>query len=220
MILLFQWGNPDPINLIIFIVYAVMAILMWKTFKEGQRQSNISLSISQFNILNKEFEGLLSEAQNMKFKSELEDLQLKPFRHSFEKSNGIYYISLFTILDTIKYYKDPSDEKENYIIDFRHNVIFPLSRFYDKIHHFLQRVQIDKTINDDHKRILYYYIERDLLQTYFRVCNHRFGNILQCSLADIETEVFKEAAFHEINVFYKRNSLFQFKNLNFYETTF
>lgn len=193
---------------------------MWKTFKEGQRQSNVSLSISQFNILNKEFEGLLSEAQNMKFKSELEELPLKPFRQAFEKGNGIYYIELFEILNTIKYYQEPSDEKRKCIIDFRHNVIFPLSRFYDKIHHFLQRVQIDKTINDDHKRILYYYIERDLLQTYFRVCNYRFGNILHCSLAEIETKVFTEEAFHEINIFYKKNSLFQFKSLNFYETTF
>jgi hypothetical protein len=220
MTLLFQWGNPDPINLIILIVYSVMAFLMWKTFKEGQRQSNISLSISQFNILNKEFEGLLSEAQNIKFKSELEDIQLNPFRHAFEKSNGIYYIDLFNILDTIKYYQEPSDEKKNYINDFRHNVIFPLTRFYDKIYHFLQRVQIDKTINDDHKKILYYYIERDLLQTYFRVCNYKMGNMLKCSLADIETKAYTEAMFHTINEFYKSNGLFQFKNPSFYETTF
>jgi len=56
-----------------------MAFLMWRTFKEGQRQSNLSLSIGQFNILNKKLEVLNVEAQNLKFKSELKEVQFKPF---------------------------------------------------------------------------------------------------------------------------------------------
>ena len=85
---------------------------MWRTFKEGQRQSNLSLSIGQFNILNKELEVLNVEAQNLKFKSELKEVQFKPFWHAFETSNGIYYIDLFNILDTIGFYQEPSDEKK------------------------------------------------------------------------------------------------------------
>ena len=220
MTLLFQWGNPDPINLLILVVYAVMAFLMWRTFKEGQRQSNVSLSIGQFNILNKELEGLNTEAQNFKFKSEMEEVQFKPFRHAFETSNGIYYIDLFNILDTIKFYHEPSDEKRNYVNDFRHNILFPLTRFYDKLFDFLQRIKTDTTINNEHRKILYYYIERDLLQTYFRICNYQFGGTLKCRLTDIETEKFKESLFHRINDFYRTNNLFQFKDLNFYQMTF
>lgn len=112
MILHFQWGNPVAINLVILVVYSIMAFLMWRTFKEGQRQSDVSLSISQFNTLNNDLKTLISEAKNIKFISGVSESFLKPFKNNFERSNSINNIYLFLIPDTINFYEEEINEKK------------------------------------------------------------------------------------------------------------
>ena len=67
MILCFTWGNPDPLNVGVIIVYLVIAFLMIRTIQLGREQLEVSLNqlelstkqiaqslaISQFNILQK-----------------------------------------------------------------------------------------------------------------------------------------------------------------------
>lgn len=54
--------------------------------------------------------------------------------------------------------KKKSMKKKN-VSDFRLNILFPLARYYDKLYHFFLRVKEDSSINDNHRRTLYYYAE-------------------------------------------------------------
>lgn len=210
------------VNFLILIVYALMAKYMYSTFTGGQKQTEISLSINQFNIYHFELQGLIGEGKNIKFRSDLNEGILKTLDYQFINSNGIEYISVFTIAtDTLKYTLNKNNENSQVVInDFRNNVLFPLSRYYDKLFHFLNRVKADKVLNQDYRNILYNYIERDVLQTYFRVCNNCFQDFMTVDLLPFKTIKYDTETFYKINKFYIENKIFQYKDLQFYKDTF
>lgn len=225
MILLSSWLIADKINLLllfinalIFIVYARMAYLMNKTFVVGQKQTALSLAINQFNIFQKEFDSFLNEAKNIQFESRLDEVTFISYKESFKKSNGINYIELFQILETIKYYIEPSSEKDKIINDFRHSVLFRLFKFYDKLYLFLIQIKDDQVLTMQYKLLLYNYIERDILQIYFRVSNYVFNNNLHFDLTMLQTLAYDPKTFYDINNFYIDNDIFQYQLLDFYVT--
>lgn len=207
------------VNFLIFIVYAIMAKYMYKTFTGGQKQTEISLAINQFNIYHFELQGLIEEAKNIKFYSDLDLIngKLKSLSPAYDKANGINYIEVFSMLTNPSY-----DLKNNQdmINDFRHNVLFPLVRYYDKLFYYLNRVKNDKVLNHDYRNILYNHIESDLLQVYFRICNHCHGTYMTVDLSIFKTEVFDPESFYMINRFFIENKTFQYKDLNFYQSIY
>ncbi len=210
------------VNFLILIVYAFMAKYMYRTFIGGQKQTETSLAINQFNIYHTELQGLIEEGKNIKFHSDMDEGILKTLNYQFIKSNGIEYISAFTIAtDTLQDTLKNDKNSQAIINDFRHNVLFPLSRYYDKLFHFLNRVKIDKVLNQDYKNILYNYIERDILQTYFRVCNNCVeGYYMTVDLTPFKTIKYDPETFYRINKFYIENEIFQYKDLAFYKRIF
>lgn len=198
-----------------------MATLMYLTFKEGQKQTRISLAINQYNIFQKELDSFIKEANDIKFKSDLSPTILAPYKHAFENANGIYYIKVFDdVLDSIRLLPDDSTERRPLINDFRLNILTPLYRYYDKLYHFLIQINKDKVLTDQYKRILYNYIERDILLTYFRISNYKRGDTLYCDLSVFNTTGYPISNFYLINDFYIKNNAFQYKNLKFYANTF
>ena len=105
--------------------------------------------------------------------------------------------------------------------DFRHNVLFPLERYYDRLLHFLQSVKVDTTMEEYYKEIIYTKVERDILQTYFRICNCTLANIskLDYDISIFSTSMYDTTSFYRINDFYKENKIFQYKDLTFYQRT-
>jgi len=207
------------INFLILIVYALMARYMYKTFTSGQKQTEISLAINQFKIYHFELQGLIEEAKNIKFRSDsvLSNEKLESLISSFNNSNGISYIYVFSMLTNPQY---GLKNNQNMINDFRHNVLFPLIPYYAKIFSYLKRVKNDKVLNIDYKNILYYQIERDLLQTYFRICNNCHSNYKTVNLSIFKTEAFDPETFFIINRFYIENDIFLFNDLKFYQNTY
>ena len=198
-----------------------MAYFLRKTFIEGKKQTKTSLAINQFNIFHDELKGLVVEAKEMRFHTDLGNGILKTLNHEFEKANGIYYIGIFSISSDLKLtLAQDAEDNRALINDFRHNVLFPLSQYYDKLYHFLNRIKCDETLSLDYKKILYNYIERDILQTYLRVCNYERGNKRHCELSIFKTEVYDQNSFYNINNFYIDNSAFQYKDQAFYIKTF
>lgn len=213
-----SWTVANWIAFFSFLLSIATAFFLIKNFFLAQKQTKISLSINQFNIFQKELEGLIKEAKEIKFSSKYPNLT-KPYQQDFEESDGIYYITLFSIISHIKYYNNESHERENLLNDFRHQIIFPLMKYYSKILQFLSRVKNDEVLSKSYKNILYNYIERDVLQSYLRISNNQLGNELQYDLSIFETSVFDPTSFYKINEFYIKDDLFQYQNLNFYINT-
>lgn len=207
------------VNFLIFIVYAIMAKYMFKTFTGGQKQTEISLAINQYNIYHFELQELIVEGKNIKFHTDLGDSILKPLKYQYSNSNGIDYMGVFTIIThkwlIIKTYEE---NRKDLIEDFRDNVLFPLSRYYDKLFHFLNRIKNDSVLKN-YKNILYINIENNILQTYFRLCNNCVGNYKTVDLSSFKTEGFDPDTFYRINKFYIENGIFQYKDLKFYQDT-
>lgn len=214
-----NWSTTNLIALGSLIVSIGTAILLIRNFILGQKQTKLSLAINQFKIYKEELDGFINEAKSIKFKSIREELT-KPYKNSYEESDGIFYIHLFLIIDHIKFLSPESEERRLLISDFRGQVIFPLLKFYDKLFHFLVRIYKDEVLSKDYKKILYNYIERDLLQTYFRIANNKnLGEEMQYDLSVFETPVFKKDTFYRINQFYIYRDIFQYKNQDFYIKT-
>lgn len=150
-----QWHTSDYINLFILIVYAVMAYLMYITYRNGQKLSKAGLSISEYNIIFNDLQSLITEAKEIKFKSYFNETQLIPIKHRYEQSDGIFYIKLFLFvtsqIPTNKVIYE-SEQNKFAISDFRDNVLFPLERFYDKLSDFLVTVHKDVVLEEYHKK--------------------------------------------------------------------
>lgn len=213
------WATADTINTLILITYIVTVWVIYKTFKEGKRQTTISLSISQYNILYKELLDLIEDAKNIKFKSDLGEEAHVNIRTRIDEANGIYYIPLFLFTSSgVKFLK--KDDAAKHINDFRHNILFPLVRYYDRLYQFLEIVIKDEILEPNHKNYIYNKVERDLLQTYFRVCNYQFmSEKPDYDLIPFETEKFNADSFYRINKLFIEKNLFQFKDLEFYKET-
>jgi hypothetical protein len=220
MTLFISWSTSDTINTLILIVYIITAIVIYMTFKGGQEQTSISLSISQHNIYYNELLDFIEDAKNIKFNSYLGDKAHISIRSNIDKSNGIDYMSLFQFTDHYAATLDRNIDDIEQIDDFRFNVLFPLERYYDRLYYFLNTILKDKILKDNHKRIIFNKVERDILQTYFRVCNYAVPNDKrQYNLSTFDTEKYKSESFYKINQFYIDNRLFQFKDLDFYRKT-
>lgn len=220
MILCFSWTTADTINTLILITYIVTAWVIYRTFKEGKRQTTISLSISQYNILYKELIDLIDDAKSLKFKSDLGNEAHVNIRTRIDEANGINYIALFLFTANDNKFIQSQPDGQSHINDFRHNILFPLVRYYDRLHYFLETVIKDDVLEANHKKYIYNKMERDLLQTYFRVCNYRFmSNEPDYNLRTFETEKFSADSFYKINSLFIEKNLFQFKDLDFYKRT-
>lgn len=215
MTILFTWGNPDPINLLILIVYAIMAIFMYQTLKEAQKQTTYTLAINQFNIFNSELQEFITEGKNIKFNSNFA-LNTQSYYNCIDNSNAIQYIRLFPLPKQIA-----KEDEEQFINDFRVYVLFPLSRYYDKIYKFILQVEEDNIMTTKYKNSILYALERDILQTYFRVCNNQFGKRPTVDFENFKTIKFiPEDSFFKINQYYIANQKFSFESLGFYKDTF
>lgn len=212
-------GISDIINIVICIIYLITAFLMFKTFKETKKQTGISLDISQYNIFHTELLDFIEEAKNSKFHSNLLEDILKPLKNDYEKSNGIYYMHVFSNVHTTINFNNGADNLA-FINDYRSNVLFPLTRYYDKLLFFVNRIKDDKLLSIEYKLVLYYLIEMNVLPIYFRVsnCLGPSGSI-QCNLTPFSTENYDSKTFYEINEFYIANNLFQYKDLKYYKHT-
>jgi len=239
ILLCFIWTTADTINSLILIVYTVTAYFIYNTLKVGQRQldegqkqfeegqklTKTSLALSQFNIYNDELKNFINDAKNIKFQSSTDENTNKKLKQDMLEANGIFYISLFSFIYTAKVLLNTKDDEESRkvnetVSDFRHNVLFPLERFYDRLLHFLNSVKKDLTMEDSYKQIIYTKVERDLLQTYFRICNYKIlGEKLDYDLVIFDTTVYNSKSFYRINQFYIDNTAFNYKDLTFYNKT-
>lgn len=220
MIFCYSWSIPDSINTLVLLVSSIMAWVMYKTFKEGQKQTRQALAIDQFHIFEKELGGLLEEAGKIKFESYTQYEKLKPYKDQFDNANGIYYIYIFDVLNDVRLLPFDSEERRYLVDSFRHAALFPLTRYYDKLHHFLTRIDQDQILSDNYKKLLYNYVERDILQIYFRVCNYSFVGQLHCDLSVFETVKYKPQTFYKINQFFIDKNAFEFKSQAFYAENF
>ncbi|MFA6089446.1 MAG: hypothetical protein WC755_06285 [Candidatus Woesearchaeota archaeon] len=221
MILCYTWTTPDTINFFILIVYVITAFLIYRTFNEGRKQTKISLSINQFNIFYNDLKDLIEDAENIKYKTDLGENANSSTKSYLEKSNGINYIGLFQFTLNTERLINKQLKDDNYtdtiqINDFRQNIIFPLGRYYDRLLYFLNSVDKDDILQINHKKIIYNKVERDILQTYFRVCNYQFSGKLDYNLSIFDTDTYKSEMFYRINKFYINKNLFQYKDLEFY----
>ena len=225
MLLCFSLTTSDIINVLILIVYIITAGLIYLTFDQGRRQTGISLSIGQFNIFYDELKDFIDDARSIKFKSDFGNNASPNIKSNIDNSNGINYVQLFAFTSTaeiITRNKKTDDDSEwnGEINDFRHNILFPLSRYYDRLFYFINNVYTDKILLDEHKKIIFNKIERDILQTYFRVSNYSvYNNQLHYNLSTFDTEVYKSESFYIINKFFIEHNLFQYKDLKFYQMT-
>ncbi len=209
---------PDAINVAMLIATSVMAILMYKTFKSGQEQTSISLGINQYHIYYTEFKDYVEEAKNLKFDDESDVLSKAGISNIKARFDGLNYIPAFLFLRNLHENRVTRPDEE--LIDgFRFGVLFPLTRYYDRLFEFLQRIQNDEVLSERYKKILFMHAEKDLLQNYFRICNYTYANILWYNIEPLKTQGFDYKPFYHINDLYIQNNLFQFKSLDFYKTT-
>jgi hypothetical protein len=213
-----DWTASTSIALIGLAISLVTAFFLVRNFYLGRKMTGISVSINQFNIYYKELEGFIKEAKDMKFVSKKPEL-LKSYEERYRQANGISYINIFPVVKDVGFYEAESAERQAIIDDFRNEVIYPLFKFYDRLRHYLERIDDDSILSAEYKDILFNYVERDLLQDYLRITNHRAGGQLWYDLTLFETPVFDQRIFYRINEFYISHEAFQFKDLAFYQRT-
>jgi len=220
MVLCINWTTSDTINSLILIIYIITARVIYITFIEGKKQTAISLSISQFNIYYNELLDFFEDGKAIKLHSDLGDKAHPIIKDNIEKVDGINYIYLFLYAE--KYLVEDIDDKNvdrirNQINDFRHNILFPLEKYYDRLFHFLNSIYKDNILEKNHKNILFNKVERDILQTYFRICNYSFiTNEKNYDLSTFDTPKYNSKSFYKINNLFIENKLFQYKSLEFY----
>jgi hypothetical protein len=208
---------------------ALSIYFLYRTLKEGQKQANESneltkqnLSISQYQIYMEEMKYFINLFQNLKFAVNPNALPGTDFQTNISNYNGIDYIELFgPVMGHHNYFTTMNEIPFNKRVnEFRHNIIFPLFRKYSQLHNYLERIKADSVLKVDHKKLLYLLIERDILQTYFRICNNEDPlNQKSYNLSTFDTPVFQSNSFYDVNQFYIDNSLFSLHSLKFYKET-
>lgn len=217
-----DWSRSELLNLFAVIAYFITAIIMYLTLDEGRKQTKISLSISQFNILDNLLSDFINEAKTITFKSELEDDSfLNNILKSHPELSGIYYMPLLIIALNNRLGVMLRDGEIDRLNNYRHNIVFPLVGYYDKLYGFIIDVIKDEVITEKYKKMLLKKVEREILQTYFRVCNYSVINdgVLAYNLNPLETENFDLDSFYKINKLYIDKGLFEYKDLDFYKET-
>ena len=138
---------------------------------------------------------------------------LQKFNQGIEEANGmnIAMMSLF------RPFLHPENEnlKEIEVSSFRLFLLFPLLREYVSLLDFLKEVRSDKILSIEYKNRFYKIIERDVLQSYFRICNFCMFQYMKYNLSSLQKTDLED--FYAINNFYIENDLFQYNNLRFYQ---
>ena len=164
-------------------------------------------------------DSFIEEAKQIEFQQPYGNLFIAAINPP-EYGNGINYIHLFIRVPVMYYKCDKNlEEKKQKLDNFRHCILFPLSRYYHRLYSFLVRIKNDKVLGLDYQNMLYNYIERDLLQNYFRIFNNKTSGNIDYDLSIFDTELYKSKSFYLINNFYIENNAFQHEDLNFYTHT-
>lgn len=222
MDLFLGWSTPTWISLGGFCISIITAIFLIINFFQNRNLAKTSLAINQFNIYYNSLKDFIDEAKKIQFKPEYEDEEVHPIvKQHMEKSNGIWYIQLLMFVSHMSHLDIKPDEKlKSQMFNFTYCVLAPLVRYYDKLLHFLNAVYDDTVLADRYKKIIFNKVEQELLQIYFRVCNNvRWQEKKEYDLSKFKTVGFDTSIFYEINSFYIKNKLFQYKNLEFYIKT-
>jgi hypothetical protein len=224
-----NWNIDNSIQSLVLFTAAASVFLLFQTLREGQKQSRLSneltqqnLSISQYQIYIEEFKYFQQMLQNLSFKVDSNALPGPEFNKDIKDANGIEYIKPFRAIMRPNFYFLNENETLNDLRanEFRHNIIFPLFQKYSQLHNYLTRIKQDSLLKEEHKKLLYLLIERDILQTYLRICNNEDPlNRKRYNLDLFETSLFQSKMFYSINQFYIDNSLFSLHSLEFYKQT-
>ena len=209
----------DKIQIGIFIVGTITAFILWRTIKEGQRQSKAALAINQYNIYHKELIIIIENFMNMNFKKDMLDHDVSinnifpnDFLFTLGKANGCNdkMISLFRIF-LPPFNSQRTKDQEYYFQDY---IMKPLVREYEHLLHFLEAIKNDLVLSKEYQSMFYEKIEFELLQPYLRICNN---NPIRYDLSCFPPHWVNE--FYCINKFYIDNKAFRFKDLAFYIRT-
>jgi hypothetical protein len=217
-----QFLITTAISVATLITTIITAFYLYRTYRTGQSQTSTSLAINQFNIYYNEFVDFVKEAENLKFGDESSNLSVVGLSDIPNRYNGINYIATLNFTtDRMKYILQNTKtlNERSLRSNFREGILYPLSRFYDRLYKFLLRIKNDDVLIQNYKNILYMYVERDLLQTYFRVCNNTHGPELLYDLTPFKTQAYDANSFYGINRFFIENNCFQYNNLTFYQET-
>jgi hypothetical protein len=222
------WNIDNSIQSLVLITAAISLYFLYKTLKSGQRQADESneltlqnLSISQYQIYTEELKYFFEVFQSLKFKVEDHKFPDPDYLAQIKSADGIAYIQVFRILLTNSYFlKADSSLITERVDEFRHKIVFPLFRNYGMLYNFLSRVKSDQLLKNEHKKIIYLIVERDLLQHYFRLCNNEDPlRKKSYDLSLFDTPVFQSQSFCAINQFYVDNGVFSLHTLEFYKET-
>jgi len=206
------------------LVVAVTAIILYRTLKEGQRQSEegrkltgYSLAINQYNILYQDLLGIIKKFEELNFTeiiNKSNNPSLQKFNSGKEIANGMNLPMIYIFGQFLHPQNEDLTEKE--VSNFRLFILFPLLREYVSLYDFLKEIRNDKILSVEYKSRFYKIIERDILQSYFRICNFSmFNHILKYNLSSLQETDLED--FYAINNFYIENNLFQYNNLKFYQ---
>ncbi len=223
------WNIDNTIQSLVLLAAAISLYFLYKTLREGQKQTKQSnkltkqsLSISQYHIFIEELKYFVERFQNLKFSVNPVALPGPEYNTDIQNANGIDDIKAFRpLIRPITYYfnadRTLNDTRSD---EFRHNILFPLYRHYSQLYNFLERVKNDSLLKAEHKRLLYLLLERDLLQTYFRVTiNEDPLRKKWYDLAIFDTAAFNSRSLYSICEFYTNNNLFALHTLDFYKET-
>lgn len=223
------WNIDNTIQSLVLLTAAISLFFLYRTLREGQKQAKQSnkltkqsLSISQYQIFIEELKYFIERFQNLKFSVNPVSLPGPEYNSDIQNATGIDYIKAFRpLIRPVTYFfnadRSLNDAKAD---EFRHNILFPLYRHYSQLYNFLERVKSDSLLKEEHKNLLYLIVERDLLQTYFRITiNEDPLRKKWYDLSMFDTAVFNSNSLYAISNFYINNNLFTLHSLDFYKET-
>jgi len=218
------------IGFLTVLVGAITAYILLRTLKEGQKQSKegqrqtgYSLAINQYNIQFQDLMGIINKFKEINFKENFKkykvDENIYPlnFRYGLNDANGINTAMIYLFIIFSIPYKNETTKDQ--LFNFRLHILFPLLREYKSLLHFLNEIKDDTLLSQSHKNKFYKIIERDVLQSYFRICNN---HTLPVAEPDYDLSCYPKnniEDFCAINEFYIANSAFQYNTLEFYQNT-
>ena len=211
--------NSDFNNLLTPVIAMFSMILLILTLSNSQSFNSRQLAINEFNILLQDFELIKTNIEKLTFSIDTNGFS-DSFKDQLAKSNGINYISLFSLFLDFELTNN-QDKDAELISRFRQGVIFPLIRNYRNLIIFLNEVIQNDILGDRYKKKFYLKVEQLLLQHYFRICNnidYRGELAYNLELFDFK-EVYRSSEFTELNELFIKHNLFQINNLEFYKRT-
>ncbi len=210
--------NSDFNNLITPVIALFSVVLLILTLSDSQTFNSRQLAINEYNILLQDFELVKNNIENLTFAIDTNGFS-DNFKKQLAESNGINYISLFTLFLGFELSKT-QDENDKLIRRIRLGVIFPLTRNYRNLIIFLNEVIHNDILSERYKKKFYLKAEQLLLQHYFRICNN--VDIMgdpEYNLELFDSEAYKSEEFTELNDLFVKHDLFQIHDLDFYRKT-